>query len=203
MSLPLRLARLLAARLCHDLSGAVGSLSGTLDLVGQGDPEMLSLSRETATALRQRLRLYTVAWGGPTTGHEGAAIGELLLGAPASPRVRFAVEALSPAGAVPPDYVPLVLNAALLGADALPRGGVVHLAGCAEAGFTVLPQGRNVAWPADLVQLLAGGDPEAALAAGPRRVVVPLLLAQAAELGWQLSLAMGGGPVAPLVLGRV
>src|SRR3954463_10802414 len=100
MSPPSRLAQLLAARLCHDLSGAVGSLSGTLDLVGQGDPEMLSLSRETATALRQRLRLYTVAGGGPTTGLEAGAKGEVVLGPRASPRVRFAVEALSPAGAV-------------------------------------------------------------------------------------------------------
>jgi histidine phosphotransferase ChpT len=202
MTVPTRLARQLAARLCHDLSGAVGSLSGTLDLARQGDPEMLELSRETATALVQRLRLYTVAWGGPTTEYGAEAIGALLLGAPASPRVRFEVEALSPAGPVPPSHVPLVLNAALLGAEALPRGGVVHLAGSAESGFTVLPQGRNVAWPADLVQLLAGGDLAAALEAGPRRLVGPLLLTLAAELGWEMSLAMGAGPVAPLVLGR-
>jgi histidine phosphotransferase ChpT len=200
MSLDSHLARLLAARLCHDLGGAIGSLSGTLDLVGQGDPEMLSLSRETAASLRQRLKLFAVCWGGPTTEYDGQAIGALLLGAPASPRVQFTVDALSPARPVPAGLVPLVLNAALLAAEALPRGGIVHLAGSADAGFTILPQGRNLAWPAGLLQLLAGHGVQAAMEDGPRRVVVPLLLALAEEQGWALSLAMGAGPAAPLVL---
>ncbi len=56
---PPSLARLLAARLCHDLGGAVATLAGTLELVEPGDPAMLELARETAQALR--LRLYAAA----------------------------------------------------------------------------------------------------------------------------------------------
>jgi histidine phosphotransferase ChpT len=200
MSLDARLARLLAARLCHDLGGAIGSLSGTLDLVGQGDPEMLDLSRETADSLRYRLKLFAVCWGGPTSEFDGPAIGALLLGAPASPRVQFAVDDLSPARPVPAGLVPLLLNAALLAAEALPRGGTVHLAGSAEAGFTILPEGRSIAWPAGLLPMLAGHGVEAAMEEGPRHVVAPLLLALAEEQGWVLSMAMGAGPVGPLVL---
>jgi len=50
MRMDAQLARTLSARLCHDLGGAVGTLAGTLDLVGEGDAEMLGLAREAATA---------------------------------------------------------------------------------------------------------------------------------------------------------
>ncbi|MCO6418015.1 hypothetical protein JYK14_17880 [Siccirubricoccus sp. KC 17139] len=202
MSAASRLSRLVAARLCHDLGGVVGGLSGTLDMLDQGDAEMLALSRESVGALRQRLRLYAAAWGAQGGPLDAPALAALLSGAPASPRVRFEVPALSPAAPVPAALVPLVLNAALLGAEALPRGGLVHLAGDAEAGFTILPEGRNAAWPAGMLRLLADDDLEAALEEGPRRVVLPLLVTLAGEAGYALSLVMGVGPVAPLLLAR-
>ncbi|WP_149539066.1 histidine phosphotransferase family protein [Siccirubricoccus phaeus] len=202
MSAASRLSRLVAARLCHDLGGVVGSLSGTLDMLSQGDAELLALSRESATALRLRLRLYGAAWGMGSGTLDAPAIGELLLGAPAFPRVQFALAGLSVAGPVPAELVPLVLNAALLGAEALPRGGTVHVAGDAAAGFTILPEGRSVAWPAALLRLLADDDLDAAMAEGPRRMVVPLLAVLAAAEGYALSLALGVGPAPPLVLAK-
>jgi histidine phosphotransferase ChpT len=195
-----RLARLLAARLCHDLSGAVGGLTGTLDLIEHaGDTEMLDMARETGVALRQRLRLLTAAWGGPTDGYPADAIIALLAGAPVFPRVRFAAEGLAPDGPLPAAIVPIALNAALLAAEALPRGGMVHLSGDA-GGLVVLPDGPVVAWPPALLAQLGGAAEP--LAGGPRQVVAPFLLALVAEAGWRASLGLGAGPVpGPLVLG--
>lgn len=201
-SLDTRLARILCARLCHDLGGAVGGLTGTLDLVQSIDDEMMSLARETGVGLRQRLRLYAAAWGGPTTDQDAESLAGLLLGSPASPRVRFDLDGLAPGAVLPAAIVPVALNAALLGAEALPRGGTVFLSGTAEAGLMVLPQPHPAlasrtavaAWPPLLLSLLVGTSLEDGLAAGPRHVVAPLLLALLAELEWKASFGFGSGP---------
>jgi histidine phosphotransferase ChpT len=202
MRMDAQLARTLSARLCHDLGGAVGTLAGTLDLVGEGDAEMLGLAREAATVLRQRLRLYAAAWGGATADADGASLARLLESAPAAPRVSFRLDHLAPGGTLPAALVPLALNAALLAAEALPRGGTVSVAGSAAAGLVVCPEGRDAAWPAGLLALLGGAPASAALQDGPRRVLAPLLLGLAEEAGWAVALAQGGKPgVPPLLLG--
>ena len=202
MRMEAQLARTLSARLCHDLGGAVGALAGTLELVGEGDAELLGLARDTATGLRQRLRLYAAAWGGAATEADGASLVLLLEAAPAAPRVRFRLDHLAPGGRRAAALVPLALNAALLGAEALPRGGAVSLAGSAEAGLVVCLDGRDGAWPAGLLALLGGGPVDAALAEGPRRILAPLLLGLAAEAGWRVSLAQGAvAAPPPLLLG--
>jgi histidine phosphotransferase ChpT len=202
MSPDARLARTLCARLCHDLGGMVATLAGMLDLVEGEGSEMLALSRETATTLRQRLRLYAAAWGSPGEGLDAAALGTLLEGSPARPRVGFALDELASGTSLPGAVVPLALNAAMLGAEALPRGGVLHLGGNAEEGLVVWPEGRDAAWPAPLPELLSGTAPAEALeGGGPRRVLAPLLLTLAADAGWEVSLGLGGGAgAAPLLL---
>lgn len=186
------LARLLAARLCHDLGGAVSTLAGTLDLADPGDPSMLDIARESAQTLRARLRLYAAAWGISATELDGAGLEALLAAAPASPRVRFAAEQVAPGGSLPAALVPIALNAALLGAEALPRGGMVHLQGDATSGLLVWPEGASAAWPPALLGALSGQPLDRLLEEGPRRVLVPLLLEFAAEAGWQVSLGLGG-----------
>ena len=208
-SLDTRLARTLAARLCHDLGGTVGGLCGTLDLAQAGDEEMMALARETGVALRQRLRLYAAAWGGPAADHDAPSLAAMLLGCPASPRVRFDLAGLAPGALLPAVLVPIALNAALLAAEAMPRGGTVVLSGSAEAGLVVRPRpasnpgARPAAWPAPLLALLAGTPPDEALAAGPRVVVAPLLLALLADAGWEAGFDSddGGGGPPPLLLG--
>lgn len=206
MSLDTRLAQLVAARLCHDLGGAVGTLVGTLDLVEAGGDEMLALSRETALALRQRLRLYAAAWTGPGAAADAAELASLLAGAPAASRVRFDCARLAPGAGLalgamlPATLVPLALNAALLAAEALPRGGVVHLSGTPEAGLVVWPEGRNAAWPQPLLALLSGTAPAVLLEAGPRFMLAPLLGLLATEAGWRPSLVATGDGAAPSLL---
>jgi histidine phosphotransferase ChpT len=201
MSQDARLARTLCARLCHDLGGMVATLSGMLDLLDGQDSEMLTLSRETATVLRQRLRLYAAAWGTPGDALDAAALGTLLEAAPARPRVRFALDELAPGATLPGEVVPLALTAALLGTEALPRGGTVHLGGTAEEGLVIWPEGQAAAWPAPLPGLLAGDPVAGALEAGPRRVLAPMLFALAGALGWEVALGLGAGTgAAPLMI---
>ena len=77
MSDSLRLAELLCARLCHDLSGPLGALIGVLEIAReeQPDSETLALAEETAVELTQRLKLLRAAWGqdGDDTGRGPAS----------------------------------------------------------------------------------------------------------------------------------
>lgn len=198
----LSLGQLVAARLCHDLGGVAGTLGGTLDLLEGGDPALLELLRETAQVLRTRLRLYAAAWGGAAAEMEAAQLAELLQGSPAVPRVAFGLETLSPGAALPAELVPLALNAALLGAEALPRGGQVRMAGDARNGLTVVAEGRAAAWPPALLRALSGAEPAALLEElGPRHLVAPMLVLLAGGVGWRVSLALGPpGLAAPLML---
>ncbi|MBX9698718.1 MAG: hypothetical protein K2X74_04740 [Acetobacteraceae bacterium] len=200
----LSLGRLHVARLCHDLGGIAGTLGGTLDLLGSDDPGMQDLLRETALALRLRLRLYAAAWGAAAVDLDAAQFEELLQGAPAVPRVTFDLAALVQGQRIPAGLVPLALNAALLGTEALPRGGVVRLGGSAGQGLSILPQGRGAAWPPSLLRALAGNDPAALLEeGGPRRMLAPLVVMLAAEAGWHAALALGAPGsegAAPLLL---
>ena len=65
MSGSLRLAELLCSRLCHDLSGLVGSLIGVLEIAREelAPSETLVVAEETAVELTQRLKLLRAAWG--------------------------------------------------------------------------------------------------------------------------------------------
>lgn len=184
----------LCARICHDLGGPLGALSGALDLAEAAPDEALSVAREGAEAMRRRLRLWRAAAGAGTGALDREGLAELLDGTLASGRVTVDLSGL-PGAPLPSGLAQAVLLAAMLGGEALPRGGVVHIAGGAS-GLAVWPEGRNALWPAALSATLAGEPPS-----GPRDVLAPLLAYVAREAGMDLSLAMGGGAaVAPLTL---
>jgi histidine phosphotransferase ChpT len=127
----LRLAELLAIRLCHDLSGPLGTLMGALELVAD-DPgmaaEALPLAGEVSTALGRRLRLLRAAWGGATPSLSVAEFAALVEGMPAR-RWRLDLNGLDPAGRFSPAAARLALNVVLLAAESLPGGGTAALAG--------------------------------------------------------------------------
>ncbi|UPY37253.1 histidine phosphotransferase family protein [Sediminicoccus sp. KRV36] len=190
-----RLAELLASRIFHDLGSPVASITA---LLPQGtDPAAHTILMETATELRARMKLFSAAFGG---GDELAwqDLGTLLLGAPMAHRVRFDMP--SAPGILPPGRVRLMLSAALLAAEALPRGGVVRIAQDQSWRVTFLPEGRDAAWSPTFMDLMADGSPEQALAEGPRRVLAPWVVAQALAEGAELSFALGAGPSLPPLL---
>lgn len=192
-----RLAELLASRICHDLGSPVASVTALLPQAA--DPAAHEILTETTTELGARLKLFSAAFGSSDE-LAWAELAPLLLGAPMAHRVRF--EMAAAAVQLPPGRVRLVLSAALLAAEALPRGGTVRISRDPDGSVAFLPEGRDAEWSPTLVQLLSGGSLEMAIAEGPRRVLAPWVVSQAAAEGVELGLALSAGvAVPPLMAG--
>jgi len=190
----LSLSQDLCARICHDIGGPLGALSGALDLAEAEPVEALSVARDGATAMRLRLRLWRAVAGAGAGPLGRSGLAELLDGALSSGRVAADLSGLSEEP-LPAPLAQVALAAVMLAGESLPRGGTVHLAGEAS-GLAVWPEGRNAAWPHALAAALAGDE-----VGGPRDVMAPLLLHLAAEAGMVPALAMGrDGVAAPLTL---
>lgn len=202
----LALARLLAARLCHDIGGLAGTLAGAVDIAQSGtdreEAEALALAAEAASGLAARLRLLRAAWAGEPEALRFSTLREF--GAGLGERVALDLAAV-PAGTVFPAALGrVVLNSLLLAAQTLPRGGEIALAAAGPDLWMVLPRGSKAAWPAGFAAQLTDSDKAwtAALSASPRSLQAPLLVLLAAEAGIRLSFAMAGPTegAAPLVL---
>jgi histidine phosphotransferase ChpT len=196
------LADALCARLCHDLASPLGTLMGALELAAE-DPsavaDALPLANETAAALGARLKLLRAAWAGDCGPLTIGQLTELASGLPS--RVRADLAALRDEPFDGPMSRAL-LNLLLLGAEALPRGGVVALSSNDLGGILVTVKGRAAAWPANLAQALL--DPRAVPIDNPRAVqpTMAVMLAQAAgrRLSMLLTPSLQAEEVAPLLL---
>ena len=161
------------------------------------DPAAHAILMETAAELRARMKLFAAAFGGGDA-LPGDELCTLLRGAPRARRVRFDV-APSP-DVLGQGSVRLMLSAALLTAEALPRGGLVRIEQHEDGFVTFLPEGRDAAWSPTLVELVAGGCLEQALAEGPRRVLAPWVMAQAEAEGMELNFPLRMGQSLPPLL---
>ena len=147
---PLRLAELLAIRLCHDLSGPLGTLMGALELVAedpQSSGEALPLAGQVSTSLGRRLRLLRAAWGGATASLSVEEFAALAAGAEVR-QCRINLQGLDPAGRFSPAGARLALNVALLAAEAMPGGGTAAFSGDPAGDVLVTVAGPRAAWPA-------------------------------------------------------
>lgn len=186
MDTDMALAQDLCARLCHDLVGPLGTVSGALDMLAE-DGEAAELARDAATETRRRLKFWRAACGGGTEGMALSEVAGLLDGMLAGGRARLTLEGLPPEEELPAPLAQLLLVAAMLAGEALPRGGTVRLTRMGE-GMDLRPEGRVVAWPAGLSAALAGA-PEG----GPREVLRAMLPRLAAAAGWRAALGEGEG----------
>ncbi len=163
----IRLAEMVAARLCHDIGSPLSTLTAIMPQAAE--PAAHALLSETATDLRRRHRLFCLCFGG---GDDMAwdDLAEALRGAPMAHRVRFTFQPgpsqLSAATGR------LVLAAALLAGESLPRGGEVSVAH-EDGAFLLRAEGRDQAWPEALLRLVAGDSVDAILAEGPRWMLSP------------------------------
>lgn len=205
----LALARVLTARLCHDISGLAGTLTGAVDMLpvppgpdGNFSSEARVLAGEAARALRTRLRLLRAAWAGEAAPLSLETLRELGTGLGA--RIRLDLAAPAEESVLPAAFGRVVLNALLLAAQALPKGGEVALIATGPGQWMVMPRGPQAAWPAGFAALLASADRAwaEALAANSRSLQAPLLILLATEAGIRLSPAMAGHTegAAPLIL---
>lgn len=192
-----RLAELIASRICHDLGSPIASVTALLPQAA--DPAAHEILTETTEELGARLKLFSAAFGSSDELAWGE-LGALLLGAPMAHRVRFELAAAT--AQLAPGRVRLVLSAALLAAEALPRGGIVRISCGPDGAVTLLPEGRDAAWSPTLLQLLSGGSLDMAIAEGPRRVLAPWVVSQAEAEGVELALALSVGVAMPPLLIR-
>lgn len=191
-----RLAELLTARLCHDLSGLLGSLLGTLDLLAEdaAPTEATTIAIDTAATLNHRLRLLRAAWAGTAEPLDLPRLIQLGRGL-AARRIGLDPAGLPTTTTLAPAMARLVANLLVLATDSMPRGGVLRLDGTATDLVARL-NGPDAAWPPGFAGMLA--DPAAAWTAlrDPRTLQAPLTVLLAYESGLRLTLLHAGGHAA-------
>jgi histidine phosphotransferase ChpT len=206
----LRLAELLAIRLCHDLSGPLGTLMGALELVA-GDPESpaeaLPLAGEVSAALGRRLRLLRAAWGGATASISVAEFAKLTEGVQVR-RGQVDLEGLDPAARFSPCAARVALNVVLLAAEGLPGGGTAAFSGNPAADVVVTLAGPRAAWPSGFIACL--GDESLAWQALQTRddaqasrgiqAVLTVLIARASGIRLSLLLSPTSDTAPPLLM---
>ena len=209
MNTPMRLAELLATRMCHDLSGPLNTLLGALEIANE-DPEAaaeaMPLAADASVVLGQRLKLLRAAWAG---GAGPMAVDEIsaLAAGLAARNLRLDLGQLHAERAFSGPAARLVLNAIMLAAEALPGGGTIQLSGDSTRQVMVQIEGHTAGWPPGFIGYLA--DPDAAEqavnrdgAATARTLQGPLtaLLAQCSGLRISVLLGTGTEAAPPLLL---
>ena len=131
---PTDFASLLCSRLCHDLLSPVGALNNGLELLAdEHDPEMrarcLELLAESAKASANKLKFFRLAFGaaggfGDTvdTREAQAAIAGLF-----GDNHRVSIGWMVEDPVLPKQVIKVLLNLALIGGDALVRGGQLDI----------------------------------------------------------------------------
>ncbi len=193
----LRLAELLAARLCHELAGPIGALAGTLELaIEDADDAGFALALEQAVATAARLRLLRAAWGLPGEPLDVAGLRELLAGRPRAARVHLDLDGLDSTTAYSPHVARLLLNVVLLATEGLPHGGTIVVAQPASDQLVVQLRGSRAASPARFTAML---DDAATGSADTREIQAVLTTLMARNAGIALTLPPGHEAVRLLI----
>ena len=201
----LRLAELLAARLCHEFSGPAGTLAGAVE-IARTEPdsaaEALDIAAKAAASLAARLRLLRAAWAGAAEAMDLAALRTLCSGLPRYVWADFG--GLPADQQFPAEAAQVLLNVLLLAAECLPKGGVVTLGEAEPNTALVVLRGQDAAWPPGLAAWIADPEPawRASAAAGPRLLQGPLTALLAHGAGTRMSFAFAADAEAapPLLL---
>lgn len=152
MKIDVRVAELLASRLCHDLVGPIGAVGNGLELLADDEfgmaDDAMQLTTNSARQASGILQFFRLAYGmaGARVGADYTQIRDLSAALLSNTRTELDWQAVAaPEGA--PDGLPkLVLNMIALAQEALPRGGrlAVEIAGGAD-GFeaSVIASGQD------------------------------------------------------------
>lgn len=195
---PLELASLLASRLCHDMLSPVGALNNGLELLAdEKDPEMrkhcFALLEQSARISADKLRFFRLAFG--------AAGGFDSLVPMAEPRAvvdalvanndRIAINWTLAGDALHKAAVKTLLNLALIGIEALVRGGTLDIGAEQRDGaseIVVRATGPKIAFDAAIGRALEGqlGADELSSRTAPAVMVNQL----AASLGGGIQIAL-------------
>ena len=195
MNEALRLAELMCSRLCHDLSGPLGTLVGVIEIAReeQADSETLSLADATAAHLVSRLRLLRAAWGQRSEELDPARLRSYASALADSRRLTVNLDAVHVDAAIPADASRLILNALLLAVDSLPSGGSIALAGSPRDSLVLTIDGPHAAWPPGFAGYLTNEAEAESAITSARRIQAPLTALIARALGFRLSLLIPVG----------
>ena len=146
----LRIAELLAARLCHELVSPVGAINNGVELL-EDDPDFAAdaagLIGQSAVQATRRLQFYRIAYG--STASIALDLGR---------KVAFDLFADGKIACDWPETVApevkLACNLLLVAAEALPRGGRLTLAGADP--LEIRAEGEGARLPAHLPDALTG-----------------------------------------------
>jgi histidine phosphotransferase ChpT len=191
----LHLAELLCSRLCHDLSGLLGSLVGVLEIAReeQAESEALTVAEDTAVELAQRLRLLRAAWGQDSEPVDMAQLLTFADGLFASRRLRLDLFGMEPDVEFAPGTGRLLLNILLLAAESLPGGGLIALSGSPASNVLVTIDGPRAAWPRGFGACLTEETEGWETGMTARHLQAPLTALIAREHGIRLSMLMPSG----------
>lgn len=197
------LASLLCSRLCHDLMSPVGALNNGIELLAdETDPEMrekcLELLAESARASANKLKFFRLAFGaGGGFGeeidtHEAEVAVEGLFG----PERRIELGWMVADNKLPKQAVKLLLNLALLGGDALVRGGRLDVAAERSNGeieLAVRAEGPRILLDPTLRETLETGGGDGPIE--PRAAAAWLAYNLAGDTGGLIRLSDASSPV--------
>lgn len=186
-------ASLLASRLCHDLLSPIGALNNGIELLAdEHDPEMrarcMELLAESARTSATKLKFFRLAFGAAggfedeiDTREARSAI-EGLVGTQGRVELNWIVEAPSMSKA----KIKILLNLALIAADALVRGGSL-LVGAEGGEIVVRAEGERLILDPELKQALLGKTGEDALT--PRAAAAWLVHILAGQGGGEIQVS--------------
>jgi histidine phosphotransferase ChpT len=195
----LDLASLLCSRLCHDMLSPVGALSNGIELLAdEKDPDMrqrcFELLEQSARVSADKLKFFRLAFGAAGGFGEQVAVNEarVLVDALVANNPRITVEWAFGSDAMPKPAIKTLLNFALIGMEALPRGGVLSLAAEQRDGaseIVVRSEGPRIAFDRDIGRALEGKLPESDLSSrtAPATMIAMLARTVGGQLQYVLS----------------
>lgn len=191
------LASLLCSRLCHDLLSPVGAFTNGLELLAdERDPEMrkrcLELLEQSAKISADKLKFFRLAFGaaGGFDALVPVAEARSLIDALVSNNQRVTVEWTLGVDALPKPAIKTLLNLALIGFEALVRGGTLAIGAEVRdnaSEIVVRASGPRIAFDADIGRALDGSLPPEQLSS--RTAPGAMLNQLAAGLGGRLQFA--------------
>ena len=159
----------LVSRVCHDLVGPLGAVVNGLEVLEEErDAAMradaLKIVTSSAMQALARLQFMRIAFG--AAGSAGAEldlgeVGRLISGLLSGGKVALHWE--PPHANWPKDWAKLLMNAAVIAADCLPRGGTLRIDVSPEpavAGFKITVAGQGARIVEDIERSLHGETPE-------------------------------------------
>jgi histidine phosphotransferase ChpT len=189
----LRVAELLASRLCHDLISPIGAVNNGLELLeedaGRLAEDALDLAAKSGRHAGHLLQYFRLAFGQSGSGSSArpTEIRDLIAGVMVGTRHELEWPEAGQGPALPPGAGKIILNLAIVATDLLPRGGKVSIGTVPSPGWfaiAITASGPEVRISNDVTLALDDDADTAQLT--PRTVQVYFVKRLARRMGGEL-----------------